>query len=383
MSPRPRPPRQMPQPTTRHPDVAADVTPDAAADVAEDAYPPPAPGSAPAQETIIPAYVPPARPLWDHARDIVQGLIQGQGDITIAELRRLDLVRPEKVLEVADEWDGRLQGRGNESKRARLAKIKQHAEMLMPPVADLGVVESEYETSAPGDEEDAVIESGVIESGVIESGAAESGAAEPQFAAFESGAVKEDHGTFESSAFEGVGATREPENADALGSLGRGRRTVGRTRPFAGPAARCRSALRLHAESCDWGGGLHRARATAPAAEPLGEPAAEAAGPEGSAAEAAAVEAAAEWPPDEDVLGLDQSERTAALNSLTPKELGRLFSATDDKSAKLSIIDTLETMPGVETISVIQLILDDPDPEVQLRALDAGGAPAGRGVAAA
>ena len=301
----------------------------------------------------------------------MQGLIQGQGDITIAELRRLDLVRPEKVLEVADEWDGRLQGRGDESKRARLAKIKQHAEMLMPPVADLGVVESEYSTSAPGDEEDAVIESGVIESGVIESGAAESGAAEPQFAAFESGAVKEDHGTFESSAFEGVGATREPESTltpseawdEAVEQSGVLDHSPDRQPGVAPLFASTPNPVIGEAVSIE--------PEPAPAAEPLGEPAAEAAGPEGSAAEAAAVEAAAEWPPDEDVLGLDQSERTAALNSLTPKELGRLFSATDDKSAKLSIIDTLETMPGVETISVIQLILDDPDPEVQLRALDA------------
>ena len=279
----------------------------------------------------------------------MQGLIQGQGDITIAELRRLDLVRPEKVLEVASELDVKLQGRGSQSKRARLAKIKQHAEMLMPPVADLGVVETEYSTSAPGDEEDAVIESGAAEGGAAENGA-----------------------------FEEVGAALEPGNADALGGLDEAveqsgvldhslDRQPGITPLFTStPDPVIGEAASIAPEPKP-----APAPKTAPADESLGEPAAEAAAPEGPAAEAAAVEAAAEWPPDEDVLGLDQSERTAALNSLTPKELGRLFSATDDKTAKLSIIDTLETMPGAETMSVIQLILDDPDPEVQLRALDA------------
>jgi hypothetical protein len=74
---------------------------------------------------------------------------------------------------------------------------------------------------------------------------------------------------------------------------------------------------------------------------------------------------------DDDVLGLDEGERVDALRFLTPAQLGRRFSATDDKTLKLSIIDALEEAAGPEAISVIQVCLDDPDSEVQLHALEA------------
>ena len=337
------------------PSPADDVARDAADDVAEGSDPSPAPGpsQAPPPEPFIPAYVPPAKPLGDHARDIVQGLVKGQGDITTAELRRLDLLRPEKVLEVADELDAKLQGRGNESQRARLAKVRQHAEMLMPPVTDLGVVQTEYGTPA----------SHYGEGGVIESGAAQ-----PEPATAESGVVSEEHGVFEANTFEREGAAPEPGNTlraseawdDAVEQSGALERPLDQ-QPGIAPLFTSMSGPVI-GEAVSIGPDETMIQE----GEPLGEQAADAVAAEGST-----TAAAPEQPEEEDVLGLDQSERVAALNSLTPKELGRLFSATDDKAAKLSIIDTLETMPGVETMSVIQLILDDPDPEVQLRALDA------------
>lgn len=209
----------------------------------------------PPPEIAGPAYRPPAGPLGNHTRDIVQGLLSRQGDMTGAELRRLELLRPEKILEVADELEAGLHGRGTESERARLAKIRQHAHLLLPDGADLALER----------EED----------------------------------VAEQAAT--------------PDHPD----------------PVIGEAA-----------------------AIGPTLEPVYER-----GPEQG--------------PVEGLPGPEEGERVEALHSLAPKELGRLFSATDDKTMKLSIIDALEDAAGPESISTLQVCLDDADPEVQLHALEA------------
>ena len=235
-------------------------------DAAEHAYPPPAPaastsvaGPAIAGPPIAgpsitrppiagPPYVPPSKPRGDHARDIVQDLIRGQGDVTRAELRRIELLRPENVLAVVAELEAGLQGRGSQSQRARLAKIRQHVELLQPGEAGLDDVGPEAVHEAPEP--------------VIGEAAA-------------------------------IGPTLEPEV-------------------------------------------------------------------EQSAAE--------------DVPGPDEGERVDEvddLHGLTPAELGRRFSSTDDKALKLSIIDALEETPAHEAISVIQSCLDDTDPEVQVKVLEA------------
>lgn len=73
----------------------------------------------------------------------------------------------------------------------------------------------------------------------------------------------------------------------------------------------------------------------------------------------------------EDVLALDAAEQTNALAFLSPFELGRVFAATAEKQLKLSVIDLLSHLNTVETVEALEACLDDPDPEIQLYALDA------------
>ncbi|MBU2600778.1 MAG: hypothetical protein KKA32_01210 [Actinobacteria bacterium] len=73
----------------------------------------------------------------------------------------------------------------------------------------------------------------------------------------------------------------------------------------------------------------------------------------------------------EDVLALDAAEQTDALAFLNPSELGRAFAAATEKQLKLSVIDLLSHLETVEALEALQACLDDPDPEIQLYALDA------------
>lgn len=209
----------------------------------------------PPPEKAAQVYVPPASPRGNHARDIVRGLLSEQGDITDTQLRRLELLRPEKVLEAADELEAGLHGRGTESERARLAKIRQHAYLLLPDFSereeDVGA-----EQAATPYHPDPVIGDAVA-----------------------------------------IGPTREP---------------LYEREPEQGPE-------QGHEQKSEQ----------------------------------------------------ESGQGAAALHSLSPAELGRLYSSTDDKTLKLSIIDALEDAAGPESISTLQVCLDDADPEVQLHALEA------------
>jgi len=249
-------------------DVVANEDPFAYDDVATDD--PSAVVAAPPTQIAGRAYLPPTGPRGNHTRDIVQGLLSGQGDMTSAELRRLDLLRPEKVLEVADELEAGLHGRGEESERARLARIRQHAHLLLPGGADL----------------------------------ADEQALTPEQA---------------------VTPEQAPEQALTP------ERTV----------------IADHPDPV-----IGEAVAIGPTLEPV-------------------YEREHEPGPVEGFPGPERGDRAEALHSLAPAELGRRFSETDDKIVKLSIIDALEDTAGPESISVLQVCLDDPDSEVQLHALEA------------
>ncbi len=66
----------------------------------------------------------------DHVRKIVAGLLEGQGDFSGPEMRRLELLRPERVLQAISELEPTITGRNKGLTLARLAKIRQHAELL-------------------------------------------------------------------------------------------------------------------------------------------------------------------------------------------------------------------------------------------------------------
>ena len=85
--------------------------------------------------------VAPVVALSDPVAAVVEGLLEGAGDLTPEELRRLELYRPQRVIEYATEAQAALTGRGREAKRARLERIKRYAESLQPedPATEVGV----------------------------------------------------------------------------------------------------------------------------------------------------------------------------------------------------------------------------------------------------
>jgi hypothetical protein len=72
-----------------------------------------------------------------------------------------------------------------------------------------------------------------------------------------------------------------------------------------------------------------------------------------------------------DIMGLPISERADMLAFLEPAELSRVFVLAADKDLKKSVIETLEHIGNTSALDALRDCLEDPDPEVQLYALDA------------
>jgi hypothetical protein len=90
---------------------------------------PPAPvASAAATSSLI--YASAAASAADPVNQLLLSLLEGQGELSQAELRRLELFRPERILEAASVLNESVAGRGKESRRSRLNKIRLHAETL-------------------------------------------------------------------------------------------------------------------------------------------------------------------------------------------------------------------------------------------------------------
>ena len=64
-----------------------------------------------------------------------------------------------------------------------------------------------------------------------------------------------------------------------------------------------------------------------------------------------------------------RSKAAAILSGLAPQELARLFTSATDTSTKMAIIEALDRPPTTEIIGVLQTFLDDPDPAVQMQAV--------------
>jgi HEAT repeat protein len=64
-------------------------------------------------------------------------------------------------------------------------------------------------------------------------------------------------------------------------------------------------------------------------------------------------------------------ERPDYVVFLRPPELAKLFTRTDDQRLKKSVIDILENVGSPASLEVLRTCLDDPDPEIQVYALEA------------
>lgn len=82
------------------------------------------------------------RPGIDPAVTLVTSLIQHSGELDPEELRRLELFRPERIVAAVEAITPRMTGRSNESKRSRLARIRQYADSLTAePISETATAE--------------------------------------------------------------------------------------------------------------------------------------------------------------------------------------------------------------------------------------------------
>jgi|GEM_PF-2682490 len=86
---------------------------------------PPAPSTTRANPPAIGKYT------TDPAVILVNALLQNSGELNPAEFRRLELYRPERLVEAVDALTPTMTGRAKESKRQRLQRIRHYALSLM------------------------------------------------------------------------------------------------------------------------------------------------------------------------------------------------------------------------------------------------------------
>jgi hypothetical protein len=103
---------------------------------ADDAYPATETRSAVAVTSARPPVTsaePQAGPMpdTDPAMVLVRSLLQNSGELDPTEFRRLELYRPQRIIEAADTLMPKMTGRSNESKRSRLLRIRQYAVSLL------------------------------------------------------------------------------------------------------------------------------------------------------------------------------------------------------------------------------------------------------------
>lgn len=422
---------------------SAEASPDEWLDEANDAYTlqegepsaaPVAPAPSPPPATAVPFRAAPGAG-DEHVHSVVAGLLQGRGDLTAAELRRIELLRPEKVLVALAEIESTLSGRGKEAQRARLVKLQQYAELLSPgagaeaspPEAEatvehdeyVGVADATYDASSlwggaaaehvdtAADATDALVGESRVEAVFEGEPAPDLPVAEPIEDARapwdeESATIPdEEHEapamspgwSREGSADWLPGAIPAPPNAptDAGWTPNTGPEPEpwnpmappGATtpEPVIGEAVWTEPEAGNETFHDEREGAEEEAWIDAPADLEEAVPVTPSVEPE-DATQTAVTHAEPATVPSletldlhletaEDVLSLEVSEREDALAFLQPLELGRLFAATQDTRLKFSIIDILGREQDTDSIEVLQACLDDPDPEVQLYALKA------------
>ena len=72
-----------------------------------------------------------------------------------------------------------------------------------------------------------------------------------------------------------------------------------------------------------------------------------------------------------DLMALPAEERADMVVFLEPSELAKVFEAAEDPDLKKAIIDMLEHVGNPTSLDVLRRCLDDPDPEIEVYALEA------------
>ncbi len=73
----------------------------------------------------------------------------------------------------------------------------------------------------------------------------------------------------------------------------------------------------------------------------------------------------------EALLAVPAAEQAGLLAFLKPAELAKVLQGTSDSELKTAVIDTLESVGSPSALDIIYRCLDDPDPQIQAKALAA------------
>jgi hypothetical protein len=361
-----------------------------------------------AAQPSAPHSAPSHRPMPGADRDpvsaLLESLMEGEGPFSQPELRRLELYRPERVIAAADATEAALNGKGKEAKRRRLLQARQYAEAMRNAVAEPVADSSDPQGITPVVAEglSLVVTQGLTP--VLPYGDVEPGFAEPTIPGVAAGSTAEPAETVppQSSVDEptvsldlelaggtGLGAPIEylpeseeslvewasdedeawsetaqgdPPEEDTVGEMWeRWEAELGQPvepEPFSEPLVE----LPLPYESGE--GAEREAEGGLPDA---GQEVPEESSPGSTGLAALEVRITSA----EDVLSLSTDERIDALAFLSPAELGRVFALGGEPELKYAVIDLLESTGSADSLMVLDDILEDPEPEFQLYALDA------------
>jgi hypothetical protein len=315
-----------------------------------------------------------AAPVTDPLKEVILDLVQGWGDLGPEDLKRLEIFRPEKVLELAEAMQLPKNVKGNEYSGTRLRQIRQYAATAKteqkPTQASSGGSPEATLTTAAGVAASAGALSTPAASGAAAAGEAAAAAAravpgsswpatappaQPTEASSPAwpGATRADAKPLASEVIPSPPAP-ESDRASASG-VAQSSATSDMGRPgFAGFAAKPADEI-LAAKPA----GTIFAPVTTP--------------PESRAAEATELAPATVPAIQHRSEAKDRTRplQATALAFLQPAELSRVFGESHDTTLKKTIIDNLEHLGSPSALDVLRTCLDDPDPEVQMHALEA------------
>jgi hypothetical protein len=315
----------------------------------------PVPESAPAETpapanpvAAAPAPHPSSTGTSDPVRTAVLALLEGVGELTQPETRRLELYRPERVLSLVNELEPAYASKGQEQGRSRLARIRKYAQEFQEDLASSGTAGA---GAATGAGLALAADAGGSDGPHADTPAAEEWPPDVEGA--------DDDITAETAAAAQEAATTDPHALYAVPA-------------YADEAPL--AALAGNEAPAD----VYEAPVAAEPAwldEPVVMAEVDEAPPASATEHSAESDALDSLQLDistaEDLLALPRSERVDALAFLEPEELGRTFTLADDADLKRAAIDVLEQHGTQEALASIQQCFDDNDPELQMYAVDA------------
>jgi len=293
----------------------------------------------------------------DPVAAVIADILQGWGDITVEDTNRLKLFRADKVIAAVAAAEVPKDLKGSEHARTRLNQLRHYASTLRPaPAADAAVAPvGEGETSG---EERAAEASWGVEKVQLVAEASDTGPSAPDAASAAKrswyGALLPEDGTAEAG---GAGVEKGPDSAESS-------EDVEGAQPVAEQASELVEVFSEEQPELVEETVPEIVEEELPAVDEAAE-LDEAADADSFFSDMGVVSTA------EQLLALPSDEQAGMLPFLSPGELGKVFQQAGDPALKKAVIDTLEHVGSTTALDVIHDCLDDPDPEIQVYALDA------------